>query len=221
MALAQARGDDADHARVPSLRSEHVRRALALLRELCLGLEEDAPLKLATLAVCPVELDGDLARALRALGEDELEPGVCAAKATGGVQPRGQREAQRALADGARAHAGDRHERPQPGLARRGEGSQPAAHERAVLAHEGHHVGDRRQTDEVEVLAQLVRLAARREEQGLRELVRHAGAAQLGARISAHRGVDDRGVRKPAVRPRVMVVSGRATNARKRLLSAR
>ena len=101
----------------------------------------------------------DLRRAQRVLGEEQLEPGVGAVQAPGRVQPRREREAERALVDAARVDARDRHQRAQPRLARRRQRAQATAHERAVLADQRDHVGDRRERDEVEVVLELARVA--------------------------------------------------------------
>ena len=58
--LDQARGDDADHPGVPALAGEHVGIALAQLGDLRFGLEADAPLDLAPLAVRRIQLACDL-----------------------------------------------------------------------------------------------------------------------------------------------------------------
>ena len=76
----------------------------------------------------------------------------------------------------------DGHQRPQARSCGARQRRQPLAHEPAVLARERHQIGDRRQRHELEVL-----LGGRRA-QRLGELERHAGPAQLGARIAAHAG---------------------------------
>ena len=98
-------------------------------------------------------------------------------QAPGSVQARREREPQRALADRARAHAGHRHQRPQARLARARERLQAAAHERAVLAEQGHRVGHRGQRHEVEVLVQRARVAARRQPHRLGQPEGHRGGA--------------------------------------------
>ena len=80
---------------------------------------------------------GDGLGALAVLGQQQLEPGVGAVQAPGGVQPRAEPEADRGLVEPARVHARDVHQRAQPDLARarqrpqalrgRAGGSRPAA----------------------------------------------------------------------------------------------
>ena len=152
VALDEPGGDDPDHARVPAGAGEHVARALPERGDLCLGFEEHARLGVATLLVGAVELVGDLRRAHRVLGEDQLERGVGAVEAAGRVQARRQPEAHRALVHAARVDAGAGHERAQPGLRRARERAQAAARERTVLAAQGDAVGDRRERHEIEVL---------------------------------------------------------------------
>ena len=79
----------------------------------------------------------------------------------------------------------------QPGSRGAGDRAQALLHERAVLAHERHEVGDRRERDEVELRLQLGGVAPGRPVERLRELVRDAGRAQLG-RVATDRRVHDR-----------------------------
>ena len=133
VALGDAGGDDPDHARVPALGGEHVRgrAGRALLGQQRLGLEADARLDVAALGVDRVELGGDLAGALAVGGQQELEPGVGAVEPAGGVEPRREAEADRALVDAAGVDARDVHQRLQPRLAGAGE---PRAGRRARAA---------------------------------------------------------------------------------------
>jgi hypothetical protein len=73
VALDHPRRDDPDHARVPALARQHVRRRLGVLRARGLGLEQDARLRVPPLAVEEVELVGHVASAALVLGEQELE----------------------------------------------------------------------------------------------------------------------------------------------------
>ena len=104
-ALDQARGDDPDHARVPALAGEHVGRAARRAR----------PSGLRPRGGCRARRDGargwrrrargrPARRATGSLGEQQLERRVGAVQAPGGVQPRREREADRALADPRRLH---------------------------------------------------------------------------------------------------------------------
>ena len=179
------------------------------LGDLRLGLEEDALLDVAALGVGPVELVGDSLRSLGVLGQDELEPGVRALQAAGRVDARRQPEADRGRVEPRRVHARDAHERPQAGLARRRERAQPIPHEPAVLAGQLHHVGHGGQRHKVQVLGR------GRRAQRLRELQRHAGGAQVRARVAAQRRVDDGRVGQAAVRTRRVVVGHDDVHARR------
>ena len=137
VALGQARGDDPDHAGVPALPGQHVGRRARRARRSALRPRSGCASRpagargwrgRAPAAIC--------ARARRILGQDQLERRVGAVQAPGGVQPRRQREGDRALV---RRLPGidprDRHQRAQPGLGGGRQRAQPAPHERAVLAH--------------------------------------------------------------------------------------
>ena len=217
MALGDPRRDDPDHARVPAVGGEHEGRRVTRLRHLRLGLEPDAGLDVLALRVRRVELRRDGAGAVRVRGQQQLEPRVGAVQPPGGVDARREPEPDGAGVDAARVHARDLHERLQAGLARRGERAETGAHEAPVLVHEGHDVGHGRERDEVEIGLRRGRVQARRLEQRLRELVRHAGRAELRARVPADRRVDDGRVGQPAVGARRVVVGhhhGQAGGAR-------
>ena len=206
MAFGQARGDDADHARVPALGGEHVRSAITEGRDLLLGRKANLALDEPALAVGPVELFGDLRGAGALLGEDQLQARVGAVHAAGRVQARAQREGDRSLVEHARIDARDRHQGAQAGLARPRERSQPASREAAVLSAQRDDIGDRRKGDEVEILLRLLLWPAARLKDGRGQLVGDGRRTQLGARIAANRGMDDRHIREGAIRARGVVV---------------
>ena len=133
-------------------------------------------------------------------------PGVGAVEAAGGVEARGEAEADRALVDAAGVDARDVHQRLQAGLAGAGEPAQARAHEPAVLARERDDVGDGGERDQVEVLVGRVGVLPRAGQQRLGELVGDAGRAQVGARVAAEPRVHDRGVGQRAVGARRVVV---------------
>ena len=110
------------------------------------------------------------------------------AEPSGRVDARSQPEGDRAGVHGGRVDARGAHERLQPRLVRSRQPPHSRGHERAVLVQERHHVGHRRQGDEVEVAVEP--LGAERHEQ----LVDDAGAAQLGERVLGGPGGDDRAV---------------------------
>ena len=171
-----------------------------------LGLEANRGLDVAPLGVDRVQLQRDRAGALAVLGQQQLQPGVGAVEAPGGVQPRAEPEADRRLVEAARVDARDVHQRAQPDLARARQRTQALAHEPAVLAHQRHDVGDRRQRDQVEVLVGERRVLARGGQQRLREPVGDAGGAQMRARIAVQARVDERRGRQRAVGARAVVV---------------
>ena len=180
---------------VPALAREHVRRALAERGHLRFGLEADPQLHLAGARGWRASSSArDLRGARGILGEDQLERRVGAVQAPGGVQARRQREADaRARRRCAGSTPRDRHQRAQPGLGRARQRAQPAAHERAVLAHQRHDVGDRRERHQVEVLLAGLARGSPAPPRGHRprcdsacgELVGDRRRAQLAARIAA------------------------------------
>jgi len=113
MALGQARGDDADHARMPVVSGEHVGRLVASRGNLCLGLEQDPRLDVAPAHVGLVELAGDLLGACGVAGQEQFDAGVGAVHAAGSVDPRSQPEADRLLVDRSRVRLADAHQRAQ------------------------------------------------------------------------------------------------------------
>ena len=170
-----------------------------LLGDLGLGGPEDPLLDEPPLGVEPVELVGDLPRARVVAGEQELERRVRARQPAGGVQPRGEAEADRAGVELARVGLRDPQQGAQPRAPRAGQRGQPGADEPPVLAAQRHAVGHRGQGDEVEVVVGARRIAARGRQQGGAELVGDAGGAEVRARVAAERRVDDRRVRAAAV----------------------
>ena len=159
------------------------------------------------LAVGRVELVRHLAGAAGVLGQQQLERRVGAVQPPGGVQPRRQRERHRPLSRLPGRHAGDLHQRPQPGPRGGLQAAQAAHGQRAVLAQQRDHVGDRRQRHQVELGLELGRVASAGHVQRLRELVGDRRGAQLAAGVAAHAGVHDRGPRQHSVGARGVVVA--------------
>ena len=206
MALAQARGHDSDHARVPVVGRQHIRPALAQSRDLRFGALAYAPLDQPALAVVAVELLRHLQRAAVAVGGHQLEARVGATQPPRGVQARRKCEGERARGEPGGIDSRCGHQRPQPRLARARENVQATPHERAVLTRERHHVGDGRQRDEVQVALQRSGVAAGRPPHGGGELVSHRRGAQVAAGIATQSGMHKRGARQAAVPAwRVMV----------------
>ena len=206
MALGDPRGHDPDHARMPALGGQDVRGGGALLGHQGLGREAHARLHVAPLGVHRIELGRDRTGARGILGEQQLEPCVGPVEPAGGVDPRREPEADGAGVERARIDAGDLHERAHARLARRRQRAQTLAHEPAVLSHERHDVGHRGEGHEVEILVRERGVLPRPLEQRRRELVRHTGRAQLGARMAADPRVHDRRVGQPAVGARRVMV---------------
>ncbi len=96
-----------------SVAGEDVGAAIAERADLRLGLPCDPLLDGAALRVQRVELAGDLGGSPRVLGEEQLERRVGAADAAGGVESRGEAEAEGARVE--RARIGARHGDRAPG----------------------------------------------------------------------------------------------------------
>ena len=111
-ALDQARGHDADHARMPVLPGDDDRPLAGLRHAGGLGGEQDARLGLLAVAVEQVELTRHLGGATAVLGQQQLERGVGAAHAPGGVDARPEPEAERLLGELRRLDRRDGHQRP-------------------------------------------------------------------------------------------------------------
>ena len=214
VALGQARGDDPDHPGMPVLAGEHIRSALAQRRHLTLGVEQDARLGVLALVVGAVELGRDLLRADWVLGEHQLETGVGAVHPPHRVQPRRQRERHRALVQLTATRARHGEQRTQARLRRRRQRPQAAAHQRAVLALQRDHVGDRCERHEVEVFVGAIEIPAAWQHgapsglpQAERQLVRNGGRAQVGTGVAAHRRMHDRRPRQRTVGARGVVIA--------------
>jgi hypothetical protein len=206
VALGDARGDDPDDARVPAVGRQDVGGLHASLADLRLGLEEDPRLGVAALGVGPIELLGDRGGARGVVGEDELEPGVGSVEAPGRVDPRRQAKADRPRIERAWVDARDAQQRADARPLGGGQRAQPFAHQAPVLAAQRHAVSDRGQGDEVEVLVGVRGIAPRAGQQRRSELVRHAGRAQVRARVAADGRMDDRRIGQRAVGPRAVVI---------------
>jgi hypothetical protein len=193
--LDQPRRDDPDDPRVPPLARQHIRRLMDVLSERRLRGEGDPHLGVLAIAVEQIELARYLAGARLVLGEHQLERRVRAPHPPRRVDARTEPEPQPARIDRARIAGGHLHQRPQPRLARAGHGRQAVAHDAAVLADQRHHVADRRERDEVEVLLDLCRIRSRRRGERLGELVGDARGAELGKRVAPERRVHDRALR--------------------------
>ena len=191
--LGEARGDDPDDPGVPALTGENEAGCLGLLArqrgELALGVREHLALDVAALVVRAVELGRDLLGALLVGGQHQLDAGVGAIEASGGVDPRGEPEREVALVEALGNGPGGRDQRPHPGPPRPPRLGEPAADERAVLAAQRHQVGDRRERDEVELALACLGAVQRR-----RELVGDRRRAELGARVAGDDRVQDRRV---------------------------
>ena len=116
-------------------------------------LAKDAVLDRLSLAVQLLELGGDPLRGLLVVGQQQLERRGRAAEAAGGVDPRGEPEADGALVDDGRIDAGGAHQRAQARPRGRARAAcSPAIASAAVLVDERNDVGDRRERDQVEML---------------------------------------------------------------------
>ena len=195
--LDEPRGDDADHALVPVLAGDDVAAAAAagIGPRLDLGgrRAEDPVLDGLALAVQVLELLGELLGLARVVGEEQRERRLGPAEPAGGVDPRSEPEADRALVAGRRIDAGDAHQRAQPGLLGLREPAEAEQRERAALVDERDDVGDGRERDDVEVAVE-ERMPGSEERLG--ELPDDRGAAETGERVVALERRDDRAGRE-------------------------
>ncbi|MNY03083.1 hypothetical protein D3C86_1356840 [compost metagenome] len=152
--LDQARGDDADHAVVPVFLGEHDGAVLGGVHlELGehQGLGFDPLGGLLAQAVQPVELQGELARVVQGLGEEELEADLGMVHAAGGVDARPDPKADVARVDGGQAvDVGDLGQRLDAGAGLGRDQVKAAPDERAVDAGQGGHVRDGADGDQVQ-----------------------------------------------------------------------
>ena len=206
VALGEARRRDTDDARMPALAGEHERVRLGLigrqLRARGLGGRGDLALRRTALGVGTVELRGDLRRPIIVGRQHQLDSGVGAIEAPGGVDPGSEPEPDGLLVDRLGLHLRNRHQRADPSAPRRPHRGQPLAHQPPVLADERHQVGDRRQRNQVEILSRGVPPApgrvrvpgaagvAKRD----RELVGHPRGAQGTERVARDDRVQDRAI---------------------------
>ena len=157
-ALLQPRRDKPDDSRMPIRRGRDDDRRVGSTVEhpqrLRLGLGDRGLLDLLALAVEPVELRRDAVRLHGVVAEQQARAERRVADAAAGVDARSDEEAE-VPALGRLGEAG--------GIEERGEAEAPAlAHDGEALAHEGaveamerHHVGDRRERDEIEAREQV------------------------------------------------------------------
>ena len=122
-------------------------------------------------------------------------------KPTGGVDARRQAKGDLAGIDRRRIDAGAAHQCAQARPGRPTQPFQPGRDQPTILVGERHDVGDRSEADEIELIAQKLRVGA---EQRLAQLVDDAGSAQPCEGIVAGTRRDDRTSWQPLPRP-VMV----------------
>ncbi len=190
VALRESRCSDPDHARVPALAGEDQRRrrgqvgwklAPCPFRPL-----DHLPLRIAPLTIRLVELAGDRDRPLGVVGEHQLDPGIGAIEAPGGVHPGREPECQVALVEAHRLHSGCLTQRPQTWSPGPSGHRDAGAHQGPVLTGEGDQVGDRRERHQVQVA-----LGPLGPEESGGELVGDPGRAEVGTRISAQPRMED------------------------------
>src|SRR6266540_3922601 len=205
VALDEPRRDDSDHAFVPVLAPHHVSALTAFRLRPVLDLRDRCPQDLVLdglpVTVQLLEPVGEAARLLTVFGQEQLERGPGMPKPARGVDPGREAEGDGPCIDCCGIDARDLHQRPQSGLLRSCQPSQPSDRQRAVLAHERDDIRDRRQGNEVELAPQRVGVRA---EQRLAELVDDPGATELGEGIPGGTRRDDRTVRE--LFPRAVMV---------------
>ena len=192
VALDEPRGDDADHAFVPTLARDDVAAPAAARLgprlDLVDRLARDPLLDGLPLAVQRLELLGERPGLVGVLGQQQRERSLGPAEPPRCVDARREPEADRRLVDRRGIDAADPHERAQADLLRLREAAQAEQRERAVLVDERHDVRDRGQRDDVEVALQERMVGA---EQRLGELPDDAGAAEAREGIVALQRRDD------------------------------
>src|SRR5439155_14452826 len=107
----------------------------------------------------------------------QLERGLRTAEATRRVDARREAKTDRALVARCGVDAGDRHQRPQPGLLRLRQATQTGERQRPALVDEGNDVRDRGERDDVEMP---VEEWVPRPEERLGELPHDSGATEAG-----------------------------------------
>ena len=191
--LGDPRGNDPDDPGVPAGAGEHqpggIAEPIGQLGAGGLGGGQHVALYLAAFVVGAIQLGRDLRRACLVGGQHQLDPGVGAVQAAGGVDPRTEPEADVALVESLGDDPRRGHQRAQPRSPRLAGHPEAAAHQGAVLASQRDEVGDCCQSNEVEV-----GLGRRRSEQRRAELVGDPGGAQLGEGIAIEGRVQDRAV---------------------------
>ena len=210
VALDEARGDDADHARVPALAGDDEGARLALLGRARLdrgdGGAHDLALDRLALAVPLLEPPRERIGLCAIAGEQQVERLARMAEPPCRVDARAETEAEVGRLQARAIDARDLHQRREARALAAGEPAQPGTHERAVLVAQLDDVGDRREGDEVEHAQELDRRLGRAEParpERLSELEDHAGAAQLGERVQLLVGparADERHVRQLGAR---------------------
>ena len=188
VALGDPRGDDADHARMPALAGEHVRRRLGRARRPAPRPRSGSASRRRAARRSPCRAPRRLRRARSASSVSSSSSPASARCSRPAALIRGAsrkpiaRASTRARVDTARRAISAR----RPGLRVSRERAQPGAHEPAVLAEQRHDVGDGGQGDQVEVLVGQRRVLARASQQRLRQLVGDA-APRTGPRTGSRR----------------------------------
>ena len=149
---------------MPALPRHHQRRCVSkVVGELAacrLGGRGHLLLGRAPLAVGAAQLRGDLGRPLRVLGEEQLHPRIGPVEAPRRVDPRRQPKRQVPLIELRRLDLGRGQQGADPGPLRPPNLLQSPPHDRPVLPDQRHHVGHRRQRDEVEIAPRVDPLSA-------------------------------------------------------------
>ena len=175
------RGDDADDAGMPARCADddgRVALGVEALRDLRLGLAEHVVLDAAALAVLRVEAGGDGAGAGGVGGEEQFERVLRGAEASGGIEARGEAEADVRRAEG-RTQRADFDQLAQPDPARVRELGEAAFHERAVFLPQRDEVGHGAERDEIEMRAQIEVGERAPLEQGVGGFENEADAAEV------------------------------------------
>ena len=156
MPLDQPRSDDPDNAGMPTLAGQDqthpIAQLVGQLPQRPLGSSIDFALRRPTLTVGPTQLRRNLSRTPLVLGEEQLHSRISSVQAPRSIDPRRQPKSQITLVKLAGLTFRGFEQRPHPRPTSPPNLSQPPPHQRTVLSNKRHHIGDRRERDEVEVM---------------------------------------------------------------------
>ncbi len=187
-----ARGYDADDARMPVLRMQDQSRQMELRFGLGDGLLQDSLLFELALGVETVQLFGQLAGFVAVLFQEQAHGQVRVADAAGRIDARGQRETDGPGADAfLRGHAADFLEGLNPRTASLLDEEQAVLDQYPVLVVQGNHIGHGAQGDKVQEVTDVGLRTRQDAVQGAHEQEADAHAGEIGRWPAFELGIDD------------------------------